>query len=73
MRLTAKGEGIPVDIVRIDDIGRLKVAKLSLAGRPLAAVLPEDISLEGSTARAVFDPGRVHVYADGRRVAGEAA
>ena len=73
VRLSTKGEGVPVEVVRIDDIGRLKVAKLSLAGRPLAAVLPEDSALEGSGVRAVFDPGRVHVYADGRRIAGEAA
>ena len=73
VRLTAKGEGLPVEVVRVDDIGRLKVAKLTLGGRPLAAVLPEDASLEGSSFRAVFDPARVHVYADGRRVAGEAA
>ena len=73
VRLCSKGDGLPVEVVRIDDIGRLKVAKLSLAGRPLAAVLAEDARLDGATARAVFDPGRIHVYADGRRVAGEAA
>jgi glycerol transport system ATP-binding protein len=73
VRLSAKGEGLPVSVVRVDDIGRMRIAKLSYAGRPLAAVLPEGADIDGTTAHAVFDPGRVHVYADGRRVAGEAA
>jgi glycerol transport system ATP-binding protein len=62
--------GLAAQVLRIDDIGRTKIAKLSVGGRPIAAVLPEDATVDGSETRVSFVPERVHVYADGRLVEG---
>ena len=60
--------GIPVSVERIDDIGRIKVAKLRLGPHVINAVMPEDSRIGGEGVRAVFAPGRIHVYADGHIV-----
>jgi len=67
------GDGMAAQVTRIDDIGRMKVAKLTLAGRAIAAVVAEEASVDGAATRVAFDPDRVHVYADGRLVEGIAA
>ena len=56
---------------RVDDLGRVRIARVELAGTAVAATLPEGVEL-GEEATLVFDPARVHVYADGHLVAGEA-
>jgi glycerol transport system ATP-binding protein len=72
--LTRGGNGgLPVSVERVDDIGRLKVAKLRLDGHLVNAVMPEDSRIDGDSARAAFQPGRIHVYADGQIVEPEAA
>ena len=72
VRLGAGPGGLAAEVQRVDDIGRLKIAKLSLAGRPIAAVIGEGEELGAGAARVGFVPERVHVYADGRLVEGEA-
>jgi len=64
------GEGLPVTVKRIDDIGRFKVAKVELSGVPLAVVADEDTVIDGDKARIVFDPDHVHIYADSQLVEG---
>ncbi|MGY2051039.1 ABC transporter ATP-binding protein [Methylobacterium sp. JK268] len=71
--VSARGPGLPVRVTRIDDIGRLRLARVELAGRPLVATIRESESLDGAEAALVLDPRRVHVYADGALVDGEAA
>jgi glycerol transport system ATP-binding protein len=70
-RLQPKGAGLPVQIRRIDDIGRARIARVEISGRPLAASVPNDISIEGNEASLVLDPNHVHIYANGHLVAGE--
>ena len=72
VRLQPKGAGLPVQVRRIDDIGRARIARVEMNGRPLAASIPDDISIEGSEASLVLDPNHVHIYANGHLVAGEA-
>jgi glycerol transport system ATP-binding protein len=71
VRLQPKGAGLPVQIRRIDDIGRARIARVEISGRPLAASVPNDISIEGNEASLVLDPNHVHIYANGHLVAGE--
>jgi glycerol transport system ATP-binding protein len=71
VRLQPKGAGLPVQIRRIDDIGRARIARVEISGRPLAASVPNDISIEGNEASLVIDPNHVHIYANGHLVAGE--
>jgi glycerol transport system ATP-binding protein len=66
------GEGLPVTVKRVDDIGRFKVAKVELAGVSLAVVADEDTVIDGDEARIVFDPDHVHIYADSQLVEGVA-
>jgi glycerol transport system ATP-binding protein len=71
-QLRPKGAGLPVQVKRIDDIGRARIARVEMGGRPLAASVPEGLSIEGDEAALAFDPHQIHIYADGHLVAGEA-
>jgi glycerol transport system ATP-binding protein len=70
-RLT-HGEGLPVKVERIDDLGRIRFAKVTLGGVRLAVTAPPQVGVDGDFAHIAVDPRQVHVYADSRRVAGEA-
>src|SRR4051795_2234944 len=70
-RLAAPGAGTPVTIRRIDDLGNRRIARVTLAGLPIAATAPEALSLPGSEASVTFEPAQMHVYADGLLVQGE--
>src|SRR5690349_951466 len=72
-RLASPGAGLPVTIKRIDDLGNRRIARVTLAGIPIAATAPETLDLAGSDASVTFEPGQMHVYADGALVPGEAA
>jgi glycerol transport system ATP-binding protein len=71
VRLQPKGSGLPVQIRRVDDIGRARVARVEMSGRPLAASVPEGISINGSEAALALDPRHIHIYANGHLVSGE--
>ena len=71
--MRARGAGLPVRIRRIDDLGRVRIARVELNGIPIAATVPEGQGIAfGDEASLVFDASRVHVYADGHLVEGEA-
>jgi glycerol transport system ATP-binding protein len=63
--------GLPVQLERVEDVGRMKIAKVQFEGAALNIVVPEDRPIPGGTLFAVPEPARVHVYADSRIVAGE--
>jgi glycerol transport system ATP-binding protein len=69
VRLVRPGAGLPVTVRRIDDLGRVRIAKIEFAGRPMAATVEPGLALDGDAASITLDPRRVHLYADGRRVA----
>ena len=71
VRIAAGRVGLPVKVKRIDDIGRMKVARVMLDHLPFSAIASEDASIDGDSARIVLDPEHVHIYADGHLV-GEA-
>jgi len=66
-----KGHGVAVRVTRVDDLGRARIARVELAGKPLAATVPEHVRLDGQDAVLAFDPAHIHVYADGRLVVGQ--
>jgi glycerol transport system ATP-binding protein len=68
---TLAREGMPVAVRRVDDLGRRRIARLELEGRPFAAVLPEGMPLPAEP-RLALDLTRLHIYADGRLAEGEA-
>ena len=65
--------GVPVRVKRVDDLGRVRIAKVELSGLPMAATVPETLNVVGEDASLLFDPAMVHVYANGSLVEGEAA
>lgn len=71
--LAPAGAGVPVRVRRIDDLGRLRLAKVELAGIPVAATVPDGLAIAGEEASLLFEPAMIHVYADGALVEGEAA
>jgi glycerol transport system ATP-binding protein len=63
-------EGLPVTLRRLEDLGRRRIARLELAGRPFAATLPEGMPVPAEP-RLALQSAQLHVYADGRLSEGE--
>ncbi len=70
--LSASG-GLPVHIRRVDDLGRKRLAHVTLGGQPLVATVPNGFGIGGSEAHLRLDPARTHVYVDDRRVVGSSS
>ncbi len=66
--VTSGGEGIPVSLRGIEDLGRRRLARLALGGHELVATLPPGTSLDGDTARLQVAPHHLHVYVDDERI-----
>ena len=59
-------------IERIDDLGRMRFARVRVGETKLAARVPPGFAPSGETAGLRFDPAHVHVYADSLLVEGTA-
>ncbi|MDU0338961.1 ABC transporter ATP-binding protein [Bosea rubneri] len=70
--LARPGEGLPVRVERIDDLGRSRLARLRLREHAVAAGVPDGLGEIGETAGLILQPGHIHVYADGARLDGRA-
>ena len=66
-------EGLPVRVRRIDDLGRTRLAHVSLGSHDMVATLPGGVSLSDDQAGLTLDPAQMHVYVDDVRVEGHAA
>jgi glycerol transport system ATP-binding protein len=62
--------GLRVQIRRIDDLGRKRLAHVSLAGHPMVATVPNDMHAIGPEAFVTLDTAHVLVYHDDIRVEG---
>jgi glycerol transport system ATP-binding protein len=61
---------LSANIERIDDLGRVRFARVRIGDAKFAARVPPGFSIPGSVAGLIFDPSHVHVYADSRLVEG---
>jgi glycerol transport system ATP-binding protein len=61
---------LAANIERIDDLGRVRFARVRVGDAKFAARVPPGFSSPDGTAALKFDPARVHVYADSRLVEG---
>ena len=69
--VVAPAPGLPVrKIERIDDLGRIRFARVALGDAKLAARVPAGFTSSDGTAGLKFDPAHVHVYADSLLVRG---
>jgi glycerol transport system ATP-binding protein len=63
--------GLPITVKRVEDVGRHRIVRAELAGKPMNAILPEGASLP-SAPHVSFAPGKINVYANDWRVSGGA-
>ena len=63
---------LTANIERIDDLGRVRFARVRIGDVKFNARVPAGFSIPGHQAGLKFDPSRVHVYADSRLVEGAA-
>jgi glycerol transport system ATP-binding protein len=61
---------LSANIERIDDLGRVRFARVRIGDAKFAARVPPGFSIPGNVAGLIFDPSHVHVYADSRLVEG---
>lgn len=66
--LAAPGLGVPVRVTRIEDLGRVRLARCRLGERPFVATVPEGAAPEGDLASVVLPTAHLHLYADSRRI-----
>ena len=62
---------LSANIERIDDLGRVRFARVRVGDARLAARVPNGFGVGGGTAGLRFDPAHVHVYADSILVEGK--
>ena len=65
--LSASG-GIPVEVLRIEDLGRRRLARVAIGPHQVMASLPQDVTLSGSKAGLTIAPEHMHIYVDEHRV-----
>ncbi len=65
-------ELLSAEIERIDDLGRVRFARVRVGDAKLAARVPPGFSPSGNSAGLKFDPAHVHVYANSLLVEGAA-
>ena len=66
-------EGLPVNIRRVEDVGRHKIVRADFFGNDINIIAGEGEEIGADKTRVVFDPAHVNVYANDWRVRGEAA
>ncbi|MES2751911.1 MAG: ABC transporter ATP-binding protein [Pseudomonadota bacterium] len=61
---------LSAQIERIDDLGRVRFARVRIGDAKFAARVPAGFSIPDNEAGLVFDPAHIHVYADSLLVEG---
>ena len=71
--MLAADSGLPVQVRRIDDLGRKRFAHVTLGGQPFVATIPPAMASIPDNVQVSLNPAHVHVYVDDFRVKGVAA
>lgn len=56
--------GIPMRIIRIEDVGRHRILRAEIGAGEVSAILDEDASVGAEMTHLNFDPARISVFAD---------
>ena len=67
------GPGIPISIMRVEDVGRHKIVRAMLNGVDFNIIVDETMSPALGNTNVILDPKHIHVYKDGWIVDGEAS
>lgn len=68
-----EGEGLPVKVRRVEDVGRHKIVRAELFGNDINILAHEDQSISPDMNHITFDTNRVNVYVNDWLKSGEAA
>ena len=68
-----KGDGLPVNVRRVEDVGRHKIVRADLFGNEINILAREDMEISPDMNRVTFDPQHVNVYVNDWLKAGEVA
>ena len=63
-------QGLPVKIIKIDDIGRHKIARVAVNECTFHVVMPEMSGIIGDQASLIFDTAHTNIYVDDHLIAG---
>jgi glycerol transport system ATP-binding protein len=69
-RLSPEG-ALKVQVQKIDDLGRRRLARVKLGPHEIFATVPNDASIDNGSANLAIKPERLFVYVNDERVAGE--
>ncbi len=58
-------DGFPVDVVRVDDLGRYRIVEVRRDGHSIKMIADEDEQIPSESPRVSFDPDHTRIYADG--------
>jgi glycerol transport system ATP-binding protein len=64
-------KGLPVKILKVDDIGRHKIARVALNSHEFHVVTAELSGMTGDKASLVFDTAHTNIYVNDHLIAGE--
>ena len=69
--LAPAGAGLPAKLRRIEDLGRVRLARVEVAGQPAAVTIPDGAVISDDAVSIAIQADRVSIYADGKRLTGE--
>jgi len=69
--LVADGSGVPVQIRRMEDLGRRRLARVALGPHEIFATVPHDVPIAGEQAHLAIRQDRLFVYAHDELVSGD--
>ena len=58
-------EGFPVEVVKVDDLGRYRIVEVRREGHSIKMIAGEDERIPSESPRVSFDPDHTRIYADG--------
>ena len=68
-----EGDGFPVNVRRVEDVGRHKIVRADLFGNEINILAGEGVEVSPDMNRVTFDPQHVNVYVNDWLKAGEVA
>ncbi|MGH1331328.1 MAG: ABC transporter ATP-binding protein [Paracoccaceae bacterium] len=67
--LTADKKGLPVKVLRVEDVGHHKIIRAEYEGTAINAIAPEGAEVSPDMNRVIFAPEQMGVYANDWRIA----
>jgi len=64
-------KGLPVKIIKVDDVGRHKIVRVALNDHLFHVVISEISAMTGDEASLVFDTAHTNIYVNDHLIAGE--